>query len=506
MNQWFTGGGREGALTFVPTFEVKETKDAFIFKADLPGVDEKDIEITLTGDRLTVTGKRESEKREEGERFYTYERSYGTFSRAFTLPEGVNPDAHAAELKNGVLTSAAQAAEVQPKRIKVGGAPPRTTSRRRSKAAPAHAWAPGGPAPHARAGLPGAAGGRGRWRPRRAAVHRHRAAVGLHDAAHPVQPQPQPAVVARRTARSKRLEEPLHALRGDADAVVRHHAASPCPARTPAPPPPACRARTSSRWTAGASPPGPCRPVPPARGARQRAAAPAGSPRARPPPPSAPPPRAPPTPGPCPPGAAAARWPCSWDTSSSDPPGRQPLHLPVRRAPAPGSSRSGDQGATPARSTPGRPCSRSRSAVSGVRSSCAATLRNSSRVRTASCVSRYRRSCSVTSPMMPAMRTGRPRRRAAPGPGSRTSGSHPGMPQPEGHVIRRAPLQVRGQGGHHVRPVLRVQPLHEGLVGARRSPLAPAPASPAGAGSPEASGGAGPSPRRRRRSRSTTSR
>src|SRR5688572_11777618 len=68
MNQWLTGGGREGALTFVPSFEVKETQDAFIFKADLPGVDEKDLEITLTGDRITVSGKRESERREEGDR------------------------------------------------------------------------------------------------------------------------------------------------------------------------------------------------------------------------------------------------------------------------------------------------------------------------------------------------------------------------------------------------------------------------------------------------------
>ncbi len=121
MNQWLTGGGREGGLAFVPTFEVKETKDAFIFKADLPGVEEKDLEITLTGDRITVSGKRESEKREEGERFYAYERSYGSFSRAFTLPEGVNPDAVNAELKNGVLTlRLPKRPEVQPKRITVG--------------------------------------------------------------------------------------------------------------------------------------------------------------------------------------------------------------------------------------------------------------------------------------------------------------------------------------------------------------------------------------------------
>lgn len=122
MNQWLTGaGGREGGVTFVPAFEVKETKDAFIFKADVPGVEEKDIEVTLTGDRITVSGKRETEKREESDRFYAYERSYGSFSRAFTLPEGVNPDAVSAELKSGVLTlTLPKRPEIQPKRIKVG--------------------------------------------------------------------------------------------------------------------------------------------------------------------------------------------------------------------------------------------------------------------------------------------------------------------------------------------------------------------------------------------------
>jgi HSP20 family protein len=121
LNQWFTGAGREGGATFVPSFEVKETKDAFIFKADLPGVEEKDLEITLTGDRITVSGRRESEKREENERFYAFERSYGSFSRAFTLPEGVNPDAVNAELKNGVLTiKLPKRPEMQPKRITVG--------------------------------------------------------------------------------------------------------------------------------------------------------------------------------------------------------------------------------------------------------------------------------------------------------------------------------------------------------------------------------------------------
>ncbi len=113
-------GAREGG--FVPDFEVKETKDAFIFKADIPGVEEKDLEITLAENRLTISGKREEERREESDRYYTYERNYGSFSRTFTLPRGVNADDVQADFKNGVLgVRIPKKTEDQPKRIKVGG-------------------------------------------------------------------------------------------------------------------------------------------------------------------------------------------------------------------------------------------------------------------------------------------------------------------------------------------------------------------------------------------------
>jgi HSP20 family protein len=115
-------GGREQEWNFVPAFEVKETKDSYIFKADLPGVKESDLDITLTGDRITISGKRESEKEQDTDRFYTYERSYGSFSRSFTLPEGVDSEHCNAELKEGVLhLRLPKVPEVQPKRIQVGG-------------------------------------------------------------------------------------------------------------------------------------------------------------------------------------------------------------------------------------------------------------------------------------------------------------------------------------------------------------------------------------------------
>ena len=106
--------------TFVPQFEVKETKDAFIFKADLPGVEEKNIDVNLTGNRLTVSGSREEEERLEGENFYADERGFGTFTRVFTLPDGVDSESVSAELKDGVLTlRIPKKPEHQPKKISI---------------------------------------------------------------------------------------------------------------------------------------------------------------------------------------------------------------------------------------------------------------------------------------------------------------------------------------------------------------------------------------------------
>jgi HSP20 family protein len=107
-------------VTFAPQFEVKETKDAFIFKADLPGVEEKNIEVSLTGNQLTVSGLREEEDRHEGENFFADERAFGNFTRAFTLPDGVDGEQVSADLKDGVLTlHIPKKPEHQPKKISI---------------------------------------------------------------------------------------------------------------------------------------------------------------------------------------------------------------------------------------------------------------------------------------------------------------------------------------------------------------------------------------------------
>lgn len=89
---------------FVPSFDIKETKDGYVFKADVPGVKDSDLEISVTGNRLTVSGKRETEKEEQTDTYYNCERSYGEFTRSFTLPDGVDMNTVNADLNQGVLT------------------------------------------------------------------------------------------------------------------------------------------------------------------------------------------------------------------------------------------------------------------------------------------------------------------------------------------------------------------------------------------------------------------
>ncbi len=93
----------EGGNAFMPSFDVKETTDAYIFTADMPGIQKEELDIQLAGNRLTISGHRETEETKENERFYSQERSFGTFNRTFSLPEEVDSGKVAAELRDGVL-------------------------------------------------------------------------------------------------------------------------------------------------------------------------------------------------------------------------------------------------------------------------------------------------------------------------------------------------------------------------------------------------------------------
>ncbi|MBN2194983.1 MAG: Hsp20 family protein [Polyangiaceae bacterium] len=106
---------------FLPDFDVRETPEDFVFRADVPGFNEQDLEITMIGNRLTIIGKREPDPENAADIHYVRERVYGGFSRAFTMPEGTDcSDTIRAELARGVLTlSLPKRPEVQPRKIPV---------------------------------------------------------------------------------------------------------------------------------------------------------------------------------------------------------------------------------------------------------------------------------------------------------------------------------------------------------------------------------------------------
>lgn len=91
-------------MEFSPSFDISENKDAYLFKADVPGVKKEDLEITTTGNRVQISGKRDTEQETKSDTFYTYERQYGSFTRSFTLPDGADLEHAKSELKDGVLT------------------------------------------------------------------------------------------------------------------------------------------------------------------------------------------------------------------------------------------------------------------------------------------------------------------------------------------------------------------------------------------------------------------
>ncbi len=110
-------GGRP-ATAFAPAFEVKETSEAFILKADLPGVAEADLDINVHNNVLTVSGSRSAEERKEGESYALYERQFGSFSRSFSLPDMADGEKVTASLDSGVLTLViTKKAEAKPRKI-----------------------------------------------------------------------------------------------------------------------------------------------------------------------------------------------------------------------------------------------------------------------------------------------------------------------------------------------------------------------------------------------------
>ena len=103
-----------------PSLEMSETSDEILVKIDVPGIEEKDISLTLSGDNLVVKGERKMEKEEKDKHYHKIETSYGAFQRVLPMPVSVDPEKIKAELKGGVLSiHLAKKAELKPREIPV---------------------------------------------------------------------------------------------------------------------------------------------------------------------------------------------------------------------------------------------------------------------------------------------------------------------------------------------------------------------------------------------------
>jgi HSP20 family protein len=117
----FRGQPDESALTtWAPSVDIYETENELVLKADLPEVPEKDIDIHVENNMLTIRGERKFEQKVKQDNYLRVERAYGAFSRSFSLPNTVDTEAIKAEYKNGVLTvTMPKRAESKPKQVKI---------------------------------------------------------------------------------------------------------------------------------------------------------------------------------------------------------------------------------------------------------------------------------------------------------------------------------------------------------------------------------------------------
>jgi HSP20 family protein len=125
INRLFDDGfrvrGQESAITaWAPAVDIYETPDELVLKADLPDVEEKDLDIRIENNMLTIRGERKFEQKVSEENYLRVERAYGSFTRSFTLPNTVDAERIQAEYRNGVLNiRMPKREETKPKQVKV---------------------------------------------------------------------------------------------------------------------------------------------------------------------------------------------------------------------------------------------------------------------------------------------------------------------------------------------------------------------------------------------------
>ncbi|MDQ6785581.1 MAG: Hsp20/alpha crystallin family protein [Acidobacteriota bacterium] len=150
MNRLFTGslsrsgGGQQDEImrgAWSPSVDIFENKDQIVLEAELPGMKPEDVEISIENNVLTLHGERKFEKKDESDNFHRVERSYGAFTRSFTLPPTVTSENANAEFENGMLRlTLAKREEAKPRRIEIKaggqtGAAKQTTTESKNKSA-----------------------------------------------------------------------------------------------------------------------------------------------------------------------------------------------------------------------------------------------------------------------------------------------------------------------------------------------------------------------------------
>lgn len=126
VNRLFSGSLDRGGASqmarggWMPSVDIFENKDNIVLEAELPGISPEDVNISIENNVLTLHGERKFEKKDEGDNFHRVERSYGSFTRSFTLPPTVSSENADASFENGILRlTLAKREEAKPRKIEI---------------------------------------------------------------------------------------------------------------------------------------------------------------------------------------------------------------------------------------------------------------------------------------------------------------------------------------------------------------------------------------------------
>ncbi|MEE9421173.1 MAG: Hsp20/alpha crystallin family protein [Desulfatiglandaceae bacterium] len=120
IGEWDLPALFEEGKSWVPAFDISENEKEYVVTAEIPGIDARDLDVTLSDGILTVKGEKKQEKEDKGENYHRVERSYGSFHRSFRIPEKVATEKVDASYKDGVLKLTLLKAETsEPKKIEV---------------------------------------------------------------------------------------------------------------------------------------------------------------------------------------------------------------------------------------------------------------------------------------------------------------------------------------------------------------------------------------------------